>query len=230
MAKELPYFKFFPAEWMKGNVTICSMAAQGLFSNICNYYWMKDCNMSLTHVQQRFNKHQTELEELFNNGIIKKDNDDNIIIDFLDEQMSEFVELSEKRSKAGRSSGESRRKKPSNKCSTSVQHLPNYKEKDKEKDNEIEYGINTENFKKQWARWKKYLSDQHDFIYHSTDSEQTALMDLVRMAGTNESTAINLINNAIAKGWKAIYKNDKIQLKEEPKPGYHKRLPITNEG
>jgi hypothetical protein len=34
MAKELPYFKFEPAEYLTKDV-FCSLAAQGLFINLC---------------------------------------------------------------------------------------------------------------------------------------------------------------------------------------------------
>jgi hypothetical protein len=130
MAKELPYFKYFPAEWMKGDITLCSMSAQGLFINICTFYWMKDCNMSLTSVQQRFAQCSTELKELFDCDVLKVDESDNIIIEFLDEQMNEFDEIREKRSRAGKKSGESRRL---NTGSTSVQQKLNYKDKDEDK-------------------------------------------------------------------------------------------------
>jgi len=70
MSKELPYFKYFPGEWLKGDITICSMAAQGLFINLCSFYWMKDCSMSLANARQRFNTNSTEFTELDNNEII----------------------------------------------------------------------------------------------------------------------------------------------------------------
>ena len=90
--------------------------------------------MSLTNVQQRFNKYETELQELLNNDVLSIDEDDNLAINFLDEQMSEFTEISKKRSDAGRASAEKRK---GNKCSTSVKQVSNNKEKireDKDKD------------------------------------------------------------------------------------------------
>ena len=130
MAKELPYFKFITGEWLKGDINICSYAAQGVFINICTYYWMKDGNMSLTFVQHKINNSSTEVEELINKGIISVDKNDNLSIKFLDEQLSEFELLSEKRSLAGKRSGESRRK---NKRSTSVQQKANNIDIDKDK-------------------------------------------------------------------------------------------------
>ena len=40
MAKELPYFKFYPGIYITGDVTLCSLEAQGLFINICSFYWL----------------------------------------------------------------------------------------------------------------------------------------------------------------------------------------------
>jgi len=147
MAKELPYFKFYPGEWLKGDITLCSMEAQGLFINICNYYWMKDCNMSLTGVQQRFNTKLTELNELIKLDVISIE-EDILIINFLDEQMSEFDEIREKRSLAGKRSAEV---KKSNKRSTSVKQEFNYKEKsivdkDKIKERQQKFKVDIEGF------------------------------------------------------------------------------------
>jgi len=41
MAKELPYFKFEPAEYIAGDIQDCSFEAQGVFINICALYWIK---------------------------------------------------------------------------------------------------------------------------------------------------------------------------------------------
>jgi hypothetical protein len=71
MAKELPYFKFEPSEWITGNITLCSMEAQGLFVNLCAYYWIKDGNISLTNAKQRFSKCDALFEQLISNGILK---------------------------------------------------------------------------------------------------------------------------------------------------------------
>lgn len=133
MAKDLPYFKFFPAEWMKGDITLCSMAAQGLFINICTYYWMKDGNMRSTSVERRFNMYSTELKELLEHEIITKNPEGGLEIEFLNEQLSEFTERRTQMSKAGKISAQ---KRGFNKRSTHVEQTLNYIEKDKDKDKE----------------------------------------------------------------------------------------------
>lgn len=129
MAKELPYFKFFPAEWFIGYITNCSMSAQGLFINICNYYWMRSGDLTLTYVEHKFNTCSTELEELLNRNIIRVEQDV-ISINFLDEQFSEFEILRSKKINAGKASAKIRK---GNTCSTPVQHVFNKEREDKEK-------------------------------------------------------------------------------------------------
>jgi len=130
--KELPYFKFFPGEWMKGDITVCSVKAQGLFINICAYYWSKGCDISLTQVQRRFNDCLTELKELLNDGIFIVE-DDKLTIDFLDDQFDQFSEIRKQQSRAGKASAKIRK---GNARSTPVQQTSNHKireDKDKNK-------------------------------------------------------------------------------------------------
>lgn len=99
MAKDLPYFKFVISEWNDGDVTICSMEAQGLFINICSIYWSKEGNLSLTTAKRRFKDCNTTVwDELIAEGVIKIV-DDNIRINFLDEQLAERKQLSVTNSK-----------------------------------------------------------------------------------------------------------------------------------
>ena len=113
------------------------MEAQGLFVNICSYYWMKGCNMSLTSVQHRFNGCSSMLDELINNEILTV-NDDEISVNFLNEQFEQFAELVKKKSHAGRASAKARK---GNKRSTGVQQVVHKEEKirkDKKKEDNKE--------------------------------------------------------------------------------------------
>lgn len=136
MAKELPYFKYFPSEWVTGDITLCSLEAQGLFINICSFYWMKNCSMSLANAKQRFSKHLASLKELLDFGIIKVNESDNIVINFLDEQMNEFINISEKRAKAGHSGGKAKAKQLLKFAKAKASNID--KEEDIDKDNIIE--------------------------------------------------------------------------------------------
>jgi len=103
MAKELPYFKFEPAEYLTKDISFCSLSAQGLFMNICSYYWQRNCKLTKSQLLKRLN-YETELNELIQEGVIDLDNE-NIIIKFLDLQLEEVVKTSNKNSKNGAKGG-----------------------------------------------------------------------------------------------------------------------------
>ena len=126
--KDLPYFKFATGEWLKGDIVDCSMKAQGLFINICTLYWSKGCNLTLTRVQRKFNTCLTEITELVKDEIFIV-NEDEISIDFLDDQFGQFEELAEKKSRAGKASA---KKRKTNTRSTGVKHVLNKEDKIKE--------------------------------------------------------------------------------------------------
>lgn len=93
MAKELPYFKFEPAEYLTKDISFCSLSAQGLFINICSYYWQRNCKLTKEQLLKRLN-HETELNELIQEGVIDLI-ENNIFIKFLDNQLNE-VEIKSK--------------------------------------------------------------------------------------------------------------------------------------
>lgn len=91
MAKDLPYFKFYPSEWISGDITIEDLRTQGLFINICCYYWSQECQVSFEKLQKRFKKNKKQIENLISSEIIYKDGEENktIKIKFLDKQWTE---------------------------------------------------------------------------------------------------------------------------------------------
>lgn len=60
-------------------------------------------------------------------------------------------------------------------------------------------------FAAQWLLWKNYRAKQHRFTYHSPESEQAALINLNELATGNEKTAIAIMHQSIAKGWKGFF-------------------------
>ena len=92
MAKELPYFQFEPAEYLTKDVSFCSLSAQGLFINICAYYWQRGCVLTKEQVLRRLD-YEDELNELIEEGIIDID-EGKIEIKFLDEQWEKATEKS----------------------------------------------------------------------------------------------------------------------------------------
>lgn len=107
MAKELPYFKFEPAEYLTKDISFCSLSAQGLFINICSYYWQRGCNLTKEQLLRRLN-HEQELNELISEGVI--DLKDGVIkIKFLDNQLLEVESTSVKNSVNGKKGGRPRK-------------------------------------------------------------------------------------------------------------------------
>lgn len=107
MAKELPYFKFEPNQWENGLIQMCSRESKGLFIDIISIYWQRLGNLPYRYVLQRLcNGNANALQELCDEGIIKVKND-NIYIDFLDDQLNEF----EDKSKSAKKSADERWRK-----------------------------------------------------------------------------------------------------------------------
>jgi len=126
MAKDLPYFKFFCSEWTDGDITLEHYQTQGVFINICSYYWSNECNVSHDKLLRKF-RNEEELEPidyLIKHEIIKIINGD-ISISFLDEQKDERNKTSKRNSESGKASAEKRRlaklKEKFNNNSTSVE-------------------------------------------------------------------------------------------------------------
>jgi hypothetical protein len=99
MAKDLPYFKFVISEWNDGDITLCSMQAQGLFINLCSLYWSQEGELSMSKSKRRYKECDNLVwAELINEKIIKLDGD-SITITFLDEQFNDRFEQSKKNRK-----------------------------------------------------------------------------------------------------------------------------------
>jgi hypothetical protein len=110
MAKELPYFKFEPSQWENGNIQICSFEAQGVFINLCSMYWQRLGDLPYKLAVQKICKgNATALDSLIEDQIIKVI-DGSICIDFLNEQLSEFENLSNTNSKNALVGWEKRKK------------------------------------------------------------------------------------------------------------------------
>lgn len=123
MPKELPYFKFEPAEYLTKDISFCSLEAQGLFINLCCYYWQRECKLTTTQFLRRFPKDKL-FKELIDEGVIDIDGDF-ISVKFLDIQLANAIKTSETNSKNGKKGG---RPKNPNKSETKPNKNPNKSE------------------------------------------------------------------------------------------------------
>ena len=69
---------------------------------------------------------------------------------------------------------------------------------------EIILPFNTESFREMWAIWKAYKKEQFRFSYKPI-GEQAALKALGEDSGNNEELAIQMINRAMANGYRGIF-------------------------
>lgn len=81
---------------------------------------------------------------------------------------------------------------------------------------EVVLPFDSEIFLLAWENWKEYKKKEFRFRYKSIQSEQAALSELNNLSGMNESTAIAIINQSMAKGWKGFFKLKKQEI-ETPK-------------
>jgi uncharacterized protein YdaU (DUF1376 family) len=86
---------------------------------------------------------------------------------------------------------------------------PNRKPNSKAKQNLPEDENINENINRidnEWLRWKKFKKDEFNFRYKSEVSEDAAKNELINLAGNDEETAIKIIEQSIANGWKGFFK------------------------
>lgn len=84
------------------------------------------------------------------------------------------------------------------------------------------YPFDSENFIMAWREWIEYKKSQFKFEYKSIESQQTALNDLLKISLGAEFSALEIIQNAIAKGWKGLYAIKKDQKQENSNDTYSK--------
>lgn len=118
MAKQLPYFKFFVSEWSDGDITIEDYNIQGLFINICSYYWSKECELSTKVLYKRFKHSKDEIDYLIAEEHLKA-LDGFIVINFLDEQKRERNAVRQSKVNGGKAAQKKRRENKS----AEVEHM-----------------------------------------------------------------------------------------------------------
>jgi hypothetical protein len=213
MANELPYFRFTVQAWQNGKVSLEDYNLKGLFIDVCGYYWVQDCSITIAMLEKRFRDAKGMLKELIELEIIKVDNEGNITIEFLNEQFDLLSEKRKKRQLAGKKGGlsKSSNAKAMLKQSSSYKDKDNNKDKDKDKDKkrkkkEVIFPFDSNKFKQHWQIWKDYKKTEHKFQYKSEESEQAALKKLNKLADGIETTAIDIIDQSLENGWKGFFK------------------------
>ncbi len=104
--KELPWYKCKPVKRLKGAIQFCGYGAKGLFSDICDMYWLRECVMTMQELERRF-KEPELIKELIDNDVIKVRNG-NVIIEFLIEQYEKESGIKIAQSEGGKDGADKR--------------------------------------------------------------------------------------------------------------------------
>lgn len=97
--------------------------------------------------------------------------------------------------------------------------------KDKDDDFKIVFPFDSERFLSMWDHWKDYKKVQHRFTFKSKKSEQAQLKELSNLSSANEDSAIAIIEQSIAQGWKGLF-----QLKNNNNATSANRQPTATGG
>lgn len=135
MAKELPYFRFTVSEWLNDDISLEDYETKGVFSDVCAFYWFKDCSITKAMLEKRFRNALPTIQSLIELSIIKIDSKENVIIKFLDEQYDLLSEKRLKRSLAGKKGGLKKSSNAKAKLKQSPSYKDNNKDNNKDKDN-----------------------------------------------------------------------------------------------
>ena len=65
--------------------------------------------------------------------------------------------------------------------------------------------FHSDQFRLAWENWKKYKKEQYKFTY-KTLAEKSALSKLCDLAENDELTALKIIEQSMANGWKGLFK------------------------
>jgi len=129
MASELPYFRFTVSEWLNGDISMEGYEHKGLFIDICSWYWFKDCSITRDMLEKKFEP-KNWIDDLFECGVLKEDGE-NVVIEFLNEQFDILSTKRKARQKAGSKGG----KQKSSNAKAKLKQKSSYKDKDNNKDN-----------------------------------------------------------------------------------------------
>lgn len=110
MKKDLYWFKFIPDNWLIGDITMEDYEVQGVFINLCAYYWKRGENgVAMGRLRARYREVKVEIwDRLTESDVIKIDDNHNVTIKFLDDQRAEILKEKEFLSNSGKKGAEKR--------------------------------------------------------------------------------------------------------------------------
>lgn len=103
MSKELPFYKFYPTEWLLGKISRETIEIQITFLKVSCWYWQKDCD--ITYDDIIFYEDEKLVKIVIEKGYIILGKSGKINIKFLDEQKLEHKKRNKLKKENGRKGG-----------------------------------------------------------------------------------------------------------------------------
>ena len=103
MSKELPFYKFYPTEWLLGKISRETIEIQITFLKVSCWYWQKDCD--ITYDDIIFYEDEKLVKIVIEKGYVKLGKSGKISIKFLDEQILEHKKRNKLKKESGRKGG-----------------------------------------------------------------------------------------------------------------------------
>jgi len=114
-----PFFKLDVGDWNSGDIQFLTFREKGVFIDLCSYYWYKDTELYIDKWFRRNPDTEEEMENLKNEEIIIVNEDDKIVIPFLDKQIEEM----QQRRKGAQKTNDKRRAKPKSPSNKSPERI-----------------------------------------------------------------------------------------------------------
>jgi hypothetical protein len=200
MAKELPYFKFEPSEWDNGNIQMCSRESKGLFIDLCSIYWSRLGELPYALALQKLcNGKKDALQELQDHqifGVV----DGHIVIEFLNEQLAERGETSEKRRDAAKKRwSDANALQLESKCNASREEENRKEKKREEKITAVAVPFVGEVLKF-WNEWEKFRIEKKAKLTPTTIRKQIQFL-----GGRGDPEIIAILNQSMTSGYTGLF-------------------------
>lgn len=205
----LQWFKFSPANWLMGRIQRQPAQVQLDFINLCCKYWNKEGLMSIEDAQLDI---MDSYEPLLKYKIIKEDGD-NVVIDFLDEQLSAIEDKRKQASEAGKRSAAARKRRTKpNEPPTTVEPTlndrpteSNREEKSREEETREETKervfFQDEKLNDAFSKWIKMCKDV------GKDYPESAI-EAMQMKLNTAKQPLEMVKQSLEKGWKTLHPVD----------------------
>ena len=209
MAKELPYFRFTVQDWQNGKISLESYELKGLFIEVCGYYWINDCHITLAMLNKKFSNAKDMLKELIELDILKHENrHDKVEIEFLNLQYDLLSEKRKLRQIAGSKGGNAK---------AMLKQNSSYKDKDKDnnkdKFNAVAFlcslGFN-ENLVKEWFEVRKLKK------LKNTETALKSFNEEVFKTGKQPNEVLKICVERSWGGFKSEWLKDKTDISNFP--------------